>query len=136
MMGAGRHESWNSRVGRNTTVDLVGQGSAVIGDDRAGDRLEKNPVLIGDLLRMPDKNASGPINHMGFDAGSDQPDDLFLETLPIAVATFVPDHQVDGQALEAPVSMRLHELADEFDIGGVGDLQQDDGQVTGDRVAP
>ena len=85
---------------------------------------------------MPDKNTPGSIDNVGFDTGRDEPDDLFLKLLPIAVAILVPDHQIHRQPLEAPVGVRLHELAHEFDMGGVGNLQQHDRQVTGDCVAP
>ena len=86
--------------------------------------------------RVPNENASGPIDDVRFDAGGDQPDDLLLQSLPIAVVILVPDHQIDGESLEPPVGMRLHELAHQFDIGGIGDLQQHDRQVAGDGVAP
>ena len=91
-MGPSRRQTRDSHLGRHATVELVGERPAVVGDDRAGDRLEKDPVLIGYLLRMPDEDAPGSIDDMGFDAGSDQPDDLFLEPLPVPVVTFVPDH--------------------------------------------
>src|SRR5437763_9926702 len=107
-MRSGRHQSGNSHSGRGATVDLVRERAAVVGDDRAGDRPVKNAVVIGYLLGMPNEDAPGSIDDMGLDAGSDQPDDLFLEPLPVAVATLVPDHQVHGQSLEAPVRMRLH----------------------------
>ena len=73
---------------------------------------------------------------MNFDARGDQPDNLFLEPLPVAVVIFVPDHQIHGQPLEAPIRMRLHELAHQFDIGAVGDLQQDDRKIARNGVAP
>ena len=85
---------------------------------------------------MPNENATGSIDDMRFDAGSDQAHDLLLEPLPVAVVILVPDHQIHGQSLETPVGMRLHELAHELDVGGIGDLQQYDRQVAGNRVAP
>ncbi len=69
---------------------------------------------------MAHENAAGPIDEVRFDAGGDQPDDLLLQPLPIDVVIFVPDHQIDGQPLEAPVGMRLHELAHQLDVAGIG----------------
>jgi len=61
---------------------------------------------------MTNKNAPGRsttcVQHR-----SDQPDDLFLQSLPIYVVIFVPDHQIHGQPLEAPIGMRLHKLANQ-----------------------
>ena len=82
------------------------------------------------------KMPPGRSTNVCFDTGSDQPDDLFLELLPIARRDPRSRSPDPRPALEAPVGMRLHELAHEFDIGGVGDLQQHDRQVSGDRVAP
>ena len=57
-------------------------------------------------------------------------------TLPVAAALLVPDHEIDPQPLEAPVRMRLHELAHQLDVVRDRDLQQHDGKVAGDRIAP
>ena len=85
---------------------------------------------------MANENASGPIDEMGLDSGCDQSEDLFLESLPIAIVILVPDHQIDGQTLEPPIGMRLDELAHKFKVGDVRYLQQDNRQVAGDCVAP
>ena len=135
-MRARRRKPRDPRLGRRTAVDLLGQRSAAIDDDRAGDRLEEHAILVRDLLRMPNENAARPIDDVRFDAGGDQPDDLLLQPLPIAVVILVPDHEIDGEALEPPVGVRLHELAHQLDIGGIGDLQQHDRQIAGDGVAP
>ena len=91
----------------------------------------------GDICScMPDEDAAGPIDKMRFDAGGDQSDDVFLQLLPIAVVIFVPDHQVDGEPLEPPIRMRLHQLAYQFDVLAIVDLHQHDRQITRDCVAP
>ena len=53
------------------------------------------------------------------DAGGDQAHDLVVQQLAVAAALLVPDHQVDREALQAPVGVRLHQLAHQFDVGGV-----------------
>ena len=64
--------------------------------------------MSGYLLRCPDENATGPVGELRFDAGSNQPHDLFLEQLAVAGMVFVPDHQINGETLETPVGMGLH----------------------------
>ena len=66
----------------------------------------------------------------------DQAEDLLLQPLAVDVALLVPDHQVDGQALEPPPGVRLHHLPHEVDAARVADLQQHDRQVARDRIAP
>ena len=90
----------------------------------------------GVAFTPPDEDAARPIHHVRLDARRDEPHDLILQQLPISGLVFVPDHQVDGQALEAPVGVRLHELPRQVDVGGVGDLQQHDRQVAGNRLPP
>ncbi len=136
-IGAGRGKSRNSGLSGYATVDLFGQSvpplSVMIARATEWKRTRSSD---GYLLCMTNENAAGTIDDMCFDTGSDQPDDLLLQPLPIHVVIFVPDHQIHGQPLEAPVGVRLHELAHKFDIVGVGNLQQYDRQVTGDGVTP
>ena len=98
--------------------------------------MDQNAVLVRYLRRVANENATGPIDHMRFDTGGDQPHDLFLQRLPVAIVRFVPDHQIDRESFEAPVGMGLHELAHKVDVGCLGDLQQHDGQIAGDCIAP
>ena len=107
-----------------------------VGDDDASDGLEQNAILVRYLVARPDEDAAGPVRHVGFDAGGNQSHDLVLQQLPVAGVIFVPDHQVDGESFQPPVGVRLHELAHQIDIGRVGDLQQHDGQIAGNGVAP
>ena len=80
--------------GEPAPVDLLGKRAAFVADDDAGDRLQQDAVLVRYLLRAPHEDAARPIHHVCFDAGGDQPHDLFLQELAIAGAIFVPDHQV------------------------------------------
>ena len=56
--------------------------------------------------------------------------------LAITGVVLVPDQQVDGQALEPPVRVRLYQLPYQLDVGRIGDLQQHDRQVAGNGLAP
>src|SRR5689334_1096500 len=135
-VGVDRSEPRDSYLGGYATVDLVGQRPAAVDDDRAGDRLEQRPVFGGNLLGVAHENAAGPIDEAGFDARSDQPQDLLLQPLPVDVVIFVPDDQVDRQSLQTPVGVCLHELPYKVDVAGSRYLQQHDRQVAGNRVAP
>ena len=73
---------------------------------------------------------------MRFNTRSDQAHDLLLESLPVHVVILVPDHEIHCQSLETPVGVCLHELAHEVEVGDIGNLQQYDRQVAGNRVSP
>jgi hypothetical protein len=98
--------------------------------------VEQGAVFGGYLLRRTHEDATGPVNRAGFDARGDQPHDLFLQLLPVTGVIFVPDHQVHHESFQAPVSMGLHKLAHEIDVGRSADLKQHDRQVAGDGVTP
>ncbi len=91
---------------------------------------------MGDLVDMPHEDAAGPVDEVRFRAGTDQPGDLLLQAVTVDVALLVPDHEVDGQALQPPPGVRLDQLARQLDVVGVADLQQHDRQVARDAVAP
>ncbi|EGF32456.1 hypothetical protein IMCC9480_2461 [Oxalobacteraceae bacterium IMCC9480] len=59
-----------------------------------------------------------------------------MQLLAIAGVVFVPDDQVDGQTFQAPVRMRLYQLAHQFDVRQFLDLDQHDRQVARNRIAP
>jgi hypothetical protein len=99
-------------------AELLGQGAAAVAEDGARHGLEEHAILIRDLIRRPDEDAAGPIHHMRLHARGDQAQDLVLELLPVTGAVFVPDHQVHGQSLQAPIGMRLHQLLDQRDVAG------------------
>ena len=73
---------------------------------------------------------------MCFNAGRNQPHDLFLKQLSVTAAILVPDHQIHHQSLQAPIGVGLHQLAHQFDIGRVANLQQYDWQIAGNCVTP
>ena len=59
-----------------------------------------------------------------------------MQQPPVTRVILVPDYQIDRQALGSPISVGLHELADQFQVVLVSDLQQHDRQVAGNGVAP
>ena len=68
-------------------------------EDNAGGRLEKNTIVIRDLLETANENAAGFIEHLRFAAGGDQRCNLVLQSLAINRNVFVQDHQLDRQTL-------------------------------------
>ncbi|MCY1457313.1 hypothetical protein D9M71_746040 [compost metagenome] len=76
------------------------------------------------------------VNQRGFATGGNHPHDQVLELLAIAGLVLVPDDQVDHQAFLSPVGMGLDHLLHQLDVLDGGDLQQHDGQVTGNSLAP
>ena len=133
---AQRAQLRSARLRAAAAIDLFGQPAAPVGNDGVRRRLQQHPVLVGDLFRAPHEDSARAIHHMRFDAGGDQSHDLFLQQLPVAGAVLVPDHQVHRQSLEAPIGVRLDELAHQIDVFRVADLQQHDGQIAGYGVAP
>ena len=135
-MRARRHEARDLHLGRAAAHHLLHEAAATVGDDRARHRLQQDAILVGDLLRAPHEDAARPVHHVRFDAGGDQSHDLVLQHLPVAAAILVPDDEIDRQALQPPVRVRLDQPPHEVDVVGVADLQQHDRQVARDRVAP
>ena len=133
---AGRGEQGDARLCRTMMVELLRQRSPAVGDHRAGNRFEQAPVFARDLLGWPYEDAPWPVDHARPDVRGDQAHDLLLQLLPVAGVVFVPDHQVDHQAFQAPVRMGLHQLPDQVDVGGIHDLQQHDRQIAGNGIAP
>ena len=121
---------------RSTPPYLVGERASAVGEDRTRDRLQQGAVLDADLVGGAHENSAGAVDDVGFDARGDESHDLVVQHLAIAAALLVPDHEVDFEPLEAPVSVRLDELTHELDVVGTADLQKHDGQITGDRIAP
>ena len=93
-------------------------------------------ILVRNLLGIAHEDAAGPVDRVRFGAGRDQAHDLVLEPLPVADVVLVPDHEIDDQALQAPVGVAADQLARELDVRGIRDLQQHDRQVAGNGVTP
>ncbi|MNS87683.1 hypothetical protein D3C72_1216330 [compost metagenome] len=98
--------------------------------------MQQDAVFVGDLLGQAHEDAARAVDRLRIDARRDQAHDLVVQQLAVTRLLFVPDHQVDDQSLQAPVGMRLHHLARQFDIGRVAYLQQHDGQVAGNGIRP
>ena len=98
--------------------------------------MDQDAVFIRYLFRRTHEDPARPVYHMRFDARGDQSHDLVMQQLPVAGAILVPDHQVHGEPLQAPVGVGLHQLAQQIDIRQVADLQQHDRQIAGDGIAP
>ena len=104
--------------------------------------LEVNPDSA-QLRRMHDGDAERmrnfadvPDDQLRIGAGADQGHDPVLQLGTVAGKILVHDYQVGGQALHAPVGMRLQRLPDQVDAIDVADLQQHDRQIAGNGEAP
>ncbi|MNM82945.1 hypothetical protein D3C81_949880 [compost metagenome] len=82
------------------------------------------------------EDAAGLIGLGGFHTGGDQAHDLILQLLAVAADVFVEDHQIHLQPFQSPVVVRLDQLLHQLDVLTVGDGQQHDRQIAGDRMSP
>jgi hypothetical protein len=135
-MSPRRHEARHLRLGRRPARQLLRQAPPAVGEDRPGHRLHEDAILVRNLLGPAHEDPAGAVDHVRLDARGDEPHDPVLQHLAVAAAVLVPDHQVHGEALQAPVRVRLHHLADELDVVRIAHLQQHDRQVARDGVAP
>lgn len=85
--------------------------------------LQQHAVFLRDVFDGAHEDAAGAVEHIGFGVGGDQAHNRVLQLLPIACLAFVPDHQIRAQAFQAPVRVRLHQLAHQIQIVRVGDAQ-------------
>ncbi len=131
-----RHKGRNPFRGGSLAPHLRNQRAVFVADHRACHRLQQDTVLVGHVLHRPHENAAGAVEQAGLRTGGHHAQDLVLQLLPVAGLAVVPDHQVGVETLLAPVGMGLHQLPDQFHVLRVGDLEQHDGQVARDGMAP
>ena len=94
-------------------------------------------VLFGHLVGPADEDAAGLVEQTCLGDRGDHAHDLLLKRLPVAGLIFIPDDQVDGQSLAAPIGMGLDQLADERRYAPVSDIRsRTNGQIAGNAVAP
>src|SRR6476646_1924709 len=129
-------ECWDGRLEYAALFELFQERAVLVIEDDAGGGLEKNTIVIRDLLETANENAAGFIEHLRFAAGCDQRGNLILQILAVNRNVLVQNHQLDRQTFRAPVGMRLNELAHEFNILQVGDAQKDQRRVARDTVGP
>ena len=117
-------------------IELFGEAALVVADDDVGDRLQQDAVLRRQLLGRAHEDSAGAVDEALLHAGGDQSEDLVVELLAVSALFVVPDDQVDDDTFEAQVGVGLDHLADQVDVGGVGDTDEGDGMVAGDRLSP
>ena len=132
----GRRQPGHALVDEDPAVHLFDQAPADLGNDDARRGLQQDAVFVRDLLGIADEDPARPVDGVCFRAGRDQPDDLVLQPLPVADVFLVPDHEIDDEALQAPVSVAADELPCELDVRGIRDLQQHDRVIAGNGVSP
>ena len=59
-----------------------------------------------------------------------------MQSLAVAGAVFVPDHQVDGYTAQAPISCRANQLLGDGQSGDIADSQQHDREVARYSLSP
>ena len=69
-------------------------------------------------------------------AGSDQRLEEDLEILHVRRRALVQDHEIDRELLQPPVFVGPQKLADDGDVIRLVDLDDHDGNVTGDSMSP
>ena len=121
---------------RHPARHLLGQCFGTVGENDASDRLEQNPVLLGQFFGASQEHATRSVDNLRFGTGVDQPDDAVVQFRAVAREIFIHDHQVREQAFHAPVGMGLQYLFDQVDAVNVTDTYQHDRQIARDRKAP
>ena len=121
---------------RHVPPDLGGQRATLVADDHPRHGLHQDAVFQRDLLRRAYEDAARAVQYIALGSGRDQPQDLLLQLLAVTGLVLVPDHQVHVETLQSPVRMRLHHLPHQLDVGRIGNLQQHDRQVAGNRMPP
>ena len=134
--GVGRQRGWVDGLRLASLVDLANQISASVGQHHPRHGLYQDAILVGNLVGRPHEDAARSIGHVGLTAGCDEPHDLVMQDLPVAGMILVPDHEIHLQSAPAPVGVGLDQLADQFDVCRIPDLEQNDGQIAGDGIAP
>ena len=86
---AGRDKAPDLSPRRSDAGDLLRKGLGAVGEDDAGDSLEKDAILFSEVLAAPDEDAPGSIDAMGPGAGSDEAVDAILQVLPVTRKIFV-----------------------------------------------
>ena len=115
-MSPGRGQARDALVRKPAAIDLLDQRSAAVGDDHARDGLQQDAILIRNLFGGAHEDAAGAVDRIGFGAGGDQSHDQVPKPLPVADMVFIPDHQVDHEALQPPVRVAADQLARQVDI--------------------
>ena len=121
---------------RGRGIHLLGERAGGIADDHSRNRLNQRLVLFGHLVGPANEDAAGLVEQTCLGDRGDHAHDLLVKRLPVAGLIFIPNDQVDGQSLAAPIGMGLDQLADERDLRCVGHPQQENGQIPGNAVAP
>ncbi|MNM49877.1 hypothetical protein D3C81_608940 [compost metagenome] len=117
-------------------MQLLGQRAMAVAEYQPGHRKGKGAVLRRQLLRGAHEDTAGAIEQRGLAAGGDDAHDQVLQLLAITGLVFVPDHQVQRQALLPPIGMGKHHLLDQVEVGRVSNLYQHDRQVPRQPLAP
>src|SRR5437773_10840181 len=76
-------ECGDGRLEHTAVFELFQERAVLVIEDNAGGGLEKNTIVIRDLLETANENAARFVEHLRFAAGRDQRRDLILQILAI-----------------------------------------------------
>ena len=133
---AARPKARRGKFRLHAAIQLLGQRSGGVADDKPGNGLHENPVLFRHLLDPADKDSARLVQQILLCAGCNNPHDLFVQRLAVAGLIFVPDHKVGDESLGSPIGVGLDEMLNQVDLRLTGDAKQKNRQIAGDAVAP
>ena len=130
-----RNQLGNGGFGMSA-FDLFFEGAVFIGQNNSRHRLQKDPVFGRNLFFAPDENASRFIEHLGAGRGRDQSEHVVVEGLPIDRVVLSENDEIDRHAFHPPIGMGGDHLLDQRNARGAAELDEDDGKIAGNLVAP
>ena len=117
-------------------AQLVAQAAVGGVHDDARGGAQQQLVVGGHQVGAAEEHAARLVDPALLGPALDHRLQLLLQVLQVAGRVLVEDDEVERQSLEAQVLVRLEQLGDERDAGGVGHPDQQDRQVAGDAELP
>ena len=117
-------------------LQLRHQIAEVAGQDDAGHRGQEAAIRLGHPVGAQQEHASRLSEPAGPGRLLHEPGQQVLHLVEIVRRMLVQDDDVGAQPLDAPVLLRVEQLAHERQRRHLGDAQEHDRQVAGDAVAP
>ena len=117
-------------------VELVREVPAVARQHGPRDRRQQHPLALGDDVAAQQVDAARPRDPRGPGTALDQRRERAVHLVAIAHRVLVQHHHVGEHALEAPVLLRLQDLAHQGQVVLLHHAHQQDRQVARDAVRP
>ena len=129
-------EQARRRHGPDRRVELLGQLAAIARQDGARYRFEQHAVVDRQRVGAQQVDAAGPSAPAAPRLAVDQGHQRVVHLVEIVGGELVDDHQIGAERLQAPVFLRLQDLADECHVVLAEHPHEHDGQVARDAVGP